>query len=70
MPIGETLVELGPIMIKKLKLIANNNEKNDMKNIGNVIDIENNEMNLNTISKRKCCDSDKTDDVLFAYPFN
>ena len=41
-----------------------------MKNIGNVIDIEKNEMNMNTISKRKCCDSDKTDDVVFVYPFN
>ena len=35
-----------------------------------LLTLKKNETNMNTISKRKCCDSDKTDDVVFVYPFN
>ena len=41
-----------------------------MKNKRVVIDIEKNKMKSDITSKRKRCDSDKTDDLLFVYPFN
>ena len=41
-----------------------------MKNKSVVIDIEKNKMKSDINSKRKRCDSDKTDDLLFVYPFN
>ena len=41
-----------------------------MKNKRVVIDIEKNKMKSDITSKRKRCDSDKTDDLLFVYPFD
>ena len=41
-----------------------------MKNIGDFIGIDNIEMNVNTVSKRKLCDIQIPDNVLFVYPFN
>ena len=70
-PLGATLAELGGNQLGKLHLIAINNEKqNDMKNKRVVIDIEQNKMKSDITSKRKRCDSDKTDDLLFVYPFD
>ena len=70
-PLGATLAELGGNQLEKLRLIAINNEKqNDMKNKRVVIDIEQNKMKSDITSKRKRCDSDKTDDLLFVYPFD
>ena len=71
MPLGATLAELGGHQLGKLRLIAINNEKqNDKKNKRVVIDIEQNKMKSDITSKRKRCDSDKTDDLLFVYPFD
>jgi len=70
-PLGATLAELGGNQLEKLRLIAINNEKqNDKKNKRVVIDIEQNKMKSDITSKRKRCDSDKTDDLLFVYPFD
>ena len=70
-PLGATLAELGGNQLGKLHLIAINNEKqNDKKNKRVVIDIEQNKMKSDITSKRKRCDSDKTDDLLFVYPFD
>ena len=70
-PLGATLAELRGHQLGKLILIAKNNEKqNDMKNKIVVIDIEKNKMKSDITSKRKRCDSDNTDDLLFVYPFD
>ena len=71
-PLGATLAELRGHQLGKLNLIAKkkNENKNDMKNKRDVIDIEKNKMKSDITSKRKRCDSDKTDDLLFVYPFD
>lgn len=66
-PKGAILSELRGHQLGKLKLIAQNNENNDLKNTRkvNIIDVD----KVNTPSKRKLLDIQIPDDVLFVYPF-